>query len=67
MATLHLPRPERLVLDLAARVVGRIVKAADTMLRPDDEIVHYATSTYQKGVLVASTPQVTYGDLRRRG
>lgn len=33
--------------------------------RHDDEIAHYATTTFRRGQVIDATPEVTYGDTRR--
>lgn len=67
MTTFPLPHPGRTALDLAAYVAAFFVRAEPR--RPhDDEIAHYGTQTFRVGtnglVLVAQTPEVTYGELR---
>lgn len=53
-------------LTLAAHVAARVIRPAPQRHHPDWEIARYATKTFSDGVLVAETPEITYGELRGR-
>lgn len=68
MTTIPLLHPAHAVVDLAARVAAFFIKA-DPREPRDWEIAQYGTQTFRRNtegalVLVATTPELTYGQLR---
>lgn len=66
--SLHALNPAHTVFDLAAHVAAFFVRH-DPRRPHDDDVAHYATQTFRCNtdgqlVLVAETPQLTYGELR---